>query len=115
MADLNESIAKFLEYLSVKRIPEAKLMMNTHAIWGEGRLGKGRRVALQGIINLLNARSATLENLDQKLMRLEEIFSQRINTIWCDDFDKGYFEVWIKFIGYAKTVEGKVAKDQVLP
>ena len=101
MTDLSEGLTLFFEHVSAKRISEARMMINTPSLWGVGRLGQGRRAALEGIINLLNAKSDTSVNFE-KLKRLAETFSKRMNTIWCDEFDKGYFEVWIKFIEFNK-------------
>jgi hypothetical protein len=102
MEDIEEGLILFFEQVAAKKLPEAKTMINSSLFYGEGRLGQGRRSALQGIVNLLNGKSDTFVIFEKKLEKMAEIFSKRMNTIWCDDFDRGYFEVWMKFIEFSQ-------------
>lgn len=107
MVDLSEELNSFFERISEKRFSEARLVADAPSLWGVGRLGQGRKGALHGIISLFNSKSDAIGNL-KTLNRMLEIFSRRINSIWCDDFDKGYFEVWIKFIEFSKRQDSGV-------
>ena len=97
MAYRSEDLVLFFQHIFAKRISEANTMANTF-FWGLGRIGQGRRAALEGIISLLNVRSTNPP--DYGLQKVTEMFSRRMNTIWCDEFDKSYFDVWIKFYDF---------------
>lgn len=60
---------------------------------------KGIKMALEGIINSQNNKSNTyfFDNLD-KLKKLRQMCKLRSSSTWADDFDRGYFETWLKFI-----------------
>ncbi len=69
--------------------------------------GRGRYMAARGMISMLdnkNIDDGILED-KEKMTRLKKRMTERVNSIWCDDFDKGYFDTWISFINYYRRHE----------
>jgi hypothetical protein len=59
-------------------------------------------MAARGMISMLdnkNVDDGIFED-KEKMSRLKKQLAERINSIWCDDFDRGFFETWIGFINY---------------
>jgi hypothetical protein len=63
-------------------------------------ISPGIRFAIEGIIDFASNRTKEAYLLDPKnLGRLRHLFRERLKSVWGDDFDRGYFETWIYFIG----------------
>ncbi len=64
----------------------------------------GRYMATRGIVSMLdnkNIDDGIFEDAE-KMSRLRKLLLKRVGSIWCDEFDKGYFDTWIRFINYSR-------------
>ncbi len=67
----------------------------------------GRYMAARGMVSMLDNKNIDDGIFDdkEKMMRLKKRMTERISSIWCDEFDKGYFDTWIGFINYHRRQE----------
>jgi hypothetical protein len=69
--------------------------------------GRGRYMAARGMISMRENKNVDDGILDdkEKMTRLKKRLTERANSIWCDDFDRGYFDTWVSFINYYRRHE----------
>ena len=69
---------------------------------GDGELG--RSMAIRGLVSMRGKKdnSNGLFEDSEKMSRLRKLLLKRVDSIWCDEFDKSYFDTWIKFINYSR-------------
>lgn len=36
----------------------------------------------------------------EKIFRLKKLLGRRLRSVWCDEFERGYFDTWIKLINH---------------
>ncbi len=108
MERLDSASEEFLEHLLAKRYSEARdLVLNVSRWSGSERLA-GRRAGCMGLISALTQkRQADLDMSDGKMARLGQILLRLRSSLGCDEFDRGYIDVWLRFIG---TVSGEADK-----
>ena len=102
---VNQELDLFFQHLMAKRFSEARMMADMVSIWGAGRGGQGRRAALRGILELMAQRSPQ-QDIFKKVDKVVEVFSKRLNTVWSDEFDQGYYEVWLRFSKHVRKMHG---------
>jgi hypothetical protein len=88
-----------LKLIFEKKYSEAKALARELNSNNNIQIIKGIKMALEGIINSQNNKSNSylFDNLD-KLKKLRQMCKLRSSSTWADDFDKGYFETWLKYI-----------------
>jgi len=79
--------------------------------WGKA---SGRYMAAKGMLALLEDRFSNRNLLEDKerLDRLLKLLKERVGSIWCDDFDREYFDTWIRFIEYSKRCRVRLAGSE---
>jgi len=89
-----------LKYIINKQIPEAKALVFNIKRWDISKKKLGRRTACNGIIYSLNPRSSknTLPTDSEKMKRLRRVLYKRIGSLWCDEFEEGFIEGWVRYI-----------------
>lgn len=62
----------------------------------------GAASALEGLIAMQSAKPPQFPLDPQRdLLKFRRVLNERESSIWSDDFDKGYFSTWKKFLRYA--------------
>lgn len=96
----------FFNHILVKDVMAAKATLKEEFKVKDDK-SWGRYMAARGMIGMLDNK-----NIDdgifedkEKMMRLKKRMTERISSIWCDEFDKGYFDTWIGFINYYRRQE----------
>jgi len=101
---LSKNIEKTLfKFVMDSNITKAKSLLNDMTIPKNDK-DLGKYIAVKGIISMLNNRNkvnGVVEDI-AKMSRLRKILLKRTESIWSDEFEKGYFETWISFINYSK-------------
>lgn len=102
MSKGDEGLDRFFKHILLKNISEAKVELEPNAELKRGVFG--RYMAAKGMLALLEDRSGNKSLLEdgEKLDRLQSLLKDKGGSIWCDDFDREYFDTWIKFIDYSK-------------
>lgn len=79
----------------------------------------GRYMATRGIVSMLNNKNIDdgLFEDAEKMARLRKLLVKQVGSIWCNGFDKGYFDTWIRFINYSRRynsgrADGKESVDK---
>ena len=59
-------------------------------------------MAVKGIVSLKDnkKKSSELFNDTEKMARLRKLLSKQLESVWNDDFGRGFYETWIKFINF---------------
>ena len=59
-------------------------------------------MAVKGIVSLKDnkKKSSELFNDIEKMVRLRKLLSKQLESVWNDDFGRGFYETWIKFINF---------------
>ena len=62
----------------------------------------GQYMAVRGLISLRDNKKKGADLFDdtEKMVRLRKLLVKQIESIWSDDFGRGYFETWVKFINF---------------
>jgi hypothetical protein len=110
MEPLDQASEECLAHIAAKRYAEAKEVALNTALWsGSPRLA-GRRFGCLGLIANLTQKKDNdlfdgekLDKLKQMLLRLQSSFD-------CDEFERGYIEVWLRYIEGSSGDKG-VEKD----
>lgn len=72
----------------------------------------GAASALEGLIAMQSAKPPQYPFDPQRdLPRFRRALNEKESSIWSDDFDKGYFSTWKKFLKYASE-HGLFAQEQ---
>jgi hypothetical protein len=101
---LSKNIEKTLfKFVMDSNITKAKSLLNDMTI-PKNNKDLGKYIAVKGIISMLNNRNKVNGIVQDiaKMSRLRKILLKRTESIWSDEFEKGYFETWISFINYSK-------------
>ncbi len=106
MEPLDPATEECLAYIAAKRYAEAKEVALNTTLWsGSPRLA-GRRVGCLGIIaKLAQKKSDDLLN-GEKLGRLKHMLLKLQSSLDCDEFERGYIEVWLRYIDSSSGDEG---------
>ena len=61
-------------------------------------------MAVRGIVSLKDnkKKSSELFNDTEKMVRLRKLLSKQLESVWNDDFGRGFYETWIKFINFGR-------------
>lgn len=85
------------------KVTEAKQSLNERVILNNSE-DEGKYIAIKGMISMIDKKKSDdglMEDIE-KMLRLKKILVKQTNTIWINDFDKGYYETWIKFINFSR-------------
>ncbi|MBI2184162.1 MAG: hypothetical protein HYU39_04295 [Thaumarchaeota archaeon] len=100
-AKTKNTLQEVLSLLVSSKSSEAKTLIGESSRWSEDPRTQGIRYALKGLLNALTAKSAMGGALGDPGRRnsLRETMRNRQASVWSDEFDKGYFEVWTMALG----------------
>ncbi|MEM1993981.1 MAG: hypothetical protein QXW32_00670 [Nitrososphaerales archaeon] len=107
---LDPATEQFLAYILAKRYSEAKDIVLNTSLWSGSERLIGRRAGCLGLISKIAQRADDFFNtqwfaeLKQMLLRLQSSFD-------CDEFEKGYIDVWLKFIDNSLSGEEEGVKE----
>jgi|TARA_B100001971_G_C17968121_1_gene420915 hypothetical protein len=59
-------------------------------------------MAVRGLVSLGNNKKMRTDIFDdrEKMARLRKLLIKQAESIWSDNFGRGYFETWVKFINF---------------
>jgi len=59
-------------------------------------------MAVKGLVSLKYNKKKKTDLLGdtEKMARLRKLQAKQLESIWRDDFERGYFETWVKFINF---------------
>ena len=62
----------------------------------------GQYMAVRGLVSLRDNKKKNTDLLGdtEKMARLRKLQTKQLESIWRDDFGRGYFETWVKFINF---------------
>ncbi len=62
----------------------------------------GQFMAVRGLVSLRDNKKKNSDLFDdtEKMARLRKLLIKQLDSIWNDDFGRGFFETWIKFINF---------------
>ena len=112
---MSEALDRALELLLNGKVNQVKAMLAQQEYFGEGYLGAGRRLAIEGLASTLNHRRGEKHLPDpQKMIRMRRVLEDRLKSIWCDDLERGYIQVWLRFLSsYLSRSLGKMHEGVV--
>ena len=76
---------------------------------------QGKYIATKGMISMIDKRKnndGLIEDIE-KMLRLKKLLVKQVGSVWSDDFDKGYYETWIKFINFSRRNSLAGGKESV--
>jgi len=110
MEPLDPATEECLAYISAKRYTEAKEMALNTSLWsGSARLA-GRRLGCLGLLAKLAQKKPDDLFNGEKISKLRQMLLKLQSSLDCDEFERGYVEVWLKYIDSSSCNEG-VEKD----
>lgn len=76
---------------------EARALLADTSRWSDEARSYGRRLGLKGVLNSISHKSLPfgLSSEPDKVGSVRDIIRNRQTSIWGDEFDRGYFEVWL--------------------
>jgi len=103
---LDPATEECLACISAKRYAEAKEMALNTSLWsGSPRLA-GRRIGCLGLLAKLTQKKSD-DLLDgEKLGKLKQMLLKLQSSLDCDEFEKGYIEVWLRYIDSSSGNKG---------
>ena len=110
MEQLDPATEECLMHLSAKRYAEAKEIALKAALWSDSPRLAGRRIGCLGLIAKLAQKKSTDLLNGEKLSKLKQTLLKLQSSLDCDEFEKGYAEVWLRYIDSSSGDEG-VEKD----
>ena len=61
----------------------------------------GSAFAIEGLISMQSAKPPTLPFDPNDITKFKRMLNEKESSTWSDDFDKGYFATWKKFLKFA--------------
>ena len=112
----DDYVKKIFRFLLDKDLSGAKNMLNENITINNDE-ERGKHMALKGLVVLQENKKneGNFFEEDEKMSRLKKLLVKHIASIWSDDFDKGYFETYVKFINFLKRnnlFKGKESIDK---
>lgn len=94
-----ESIEQCLFFIMERKFQEAKTILDTGLKNSTSNRVLGAAAALEGLIAMQSAKPPVLPfDAQMDMAKVRKMLSQRESSIWSDDFDRGYFSTWKKFL-----------------
>ncbi len=102
-SNTDAGIKRLFRQIFDRNMSSAKTILKEQ-FFPEDQENQGRYTAARGIISMLDNKSVDKSILEdsEKMMRLRKLLIRQVGSIWCNDFDKGYFDTWIRYINYAR-------------
>lgn len=94
---------KIFQLILDRKVTEAKEALKEQVL-SDNSEDKGMYMAAKGLISMIDKRQNNEELIEdiEKMLRLKKLLVKELDSIWSDDFDKGYYETWIKFINFSR-------------
>lgn len=98
MNALDPATDKFLAHMLAKRYLEAREMVLNSSLWSGSERLAGRRAGCLGLISKF-AQKRVDESVDEEgFVELKRMLIKLQSSFDCNEFDRGYIEVWLKYI-----------------
>lgn len=108
-----EILEQCFSLIMEKKFQEAKeLIVQSMGNTKSSRV-RGTTSALEGLISVQSAKPPTLPFDPNDTTKFRRMLSEKESSIWSDDFDKGYFSTWKKFVKFASD-KGLLSQQSVV-
>lgn len=106
MEPLDPATEECLTHISAKRYTEAKETALNASLWSGSERLAGRRLGCLGLVAKL-AQKKSDDLLDgEKLDKLRQMLLKLQSSLDCDEFERGYVDVWLRYIDGLSGDEG---------
>lgn len=107
-------LKKIFQLISDRNVTEAKEALKGRAV-SDNSEDQGKYIATKGLISMIDKRKnndGLIEDIE-KMLRLKKLLVKQVGSVWKDDFDKGYYETWIKFINFSRRNSLSGTKESI--
>ena len=97
-----ENIEQCLFFIIERKFHEAKTILDTSLRNSTSNRVLGASSALEGLIAMRSAKHPVLPfDALLDIPKVRKMLRERESSLWSDDFDRGYFAVWKRFLKVA--------------
>jgi hypothetical protein len=97
----NDMIEQCFTLILDKKFQQAKELVAQNMRNTKSNRVMGSAFAIEGLISMESAKLPTLPLDSNDVPKFKRILNEKESSIWSDDFDKGYFATWKKFLKFA--------------
>lgn len=98
MDALDPATEEFIAHIRAKRYSEARELTLNASLWSGSERLAGRRVGCLGLISRFTQKKPDDSFNDERLSKLREMFLKLQSSLGCDEFERGYIDVWLRYI-----------------
>jgi len=106
METLDPATEEFLAHISAKRYAEAKEMALKTSPWSGSERLAGRRAGCLGLVARLAQKKPDDLLNSGKLDKLKQILLKLQSSLDCDEFERGYIDVWLRYLNSSSNKNG---------
>ena len=107
MENLDPATEEFLAHIFAKRYAEAKDLTLNASLWSGSERLAGRRAGCIGLISRFTQRKQQEDLFNgEKQDKLRQMLLNLQSSLGCDEFERGYIDVWLKYIDTLRYKEG---------
>ena len=97
----NEIVDQCFTLIMEKKFQEARERIAQNMGDTKSSRVMGSAFAIGGLISMQSAKPPTLPFDPNDVTKFKRMLNEKESSIWSDDFDKGYFATWKKFLKFA--------------
>ncbi|MBM3896960.1 MAG: hypothetical protein FJ358_00290 [Thaumarchaeota archaeon] len=97
----NDIIEQCFTLIIEKKFQQAKELVSQNMRNTKSNRVMGSAFAIDGLISIESAKLSALPHDSNDVPKFRRILNEKESSIWSDDFDKGYFATWKKFLKFA--------------
>lgn len=97
----NEIVEQCFTLIMEKKFQEAKARVARDMGNTKSSRVMGSASAIEGLISMQSAKPPTLPFDPHDVTKFKRMLYEKESSLWSDDFDKGYFATWKKFLKFA--------------
>lgn len=97
----NDIIEQCFTLIIEKKFQQAKELVSQNMRNTKSNRVMGSAFAIDGLISIESAKLSALPHDSNDVPKFRKILNEKESSIWSDDFDKGYFATWKKFLKFA--------------
>jgi len=106
METLDPATEEFLAHILAKRYAEAKEMALKTSLWSGSERLAGRRAGCLGLVARLAQKKPDDLLNSGKLDKLKQILLKLQSSLDCDEFERGYIDVWLRYLNSSGNKNG---------
>ena len=106
----NEIVEQCFAFIMEKKFQNAKGLVAQNMGNTKSSRVMGSASAIEGLISMQSAKPPTLPFDPSNMSKFRLMLNEKESSIWSDDFDRGYFTTWKKFLKFVN--ERDLSKQQ---